>query len=296
MELQLGNKLVGDGHPAYIIAEAGINHQGNVGIAKDLVRMATINKFDCIKFQKRDTSKWPEVTYYSNTFKIQTTYRHHKELLEFNTDQYIEIIDECNRCDIDFSVSVWDIESVDWILKLCRNISYRLPYIKIPSACINDFDMLHYLSCISGYEGIIIMSTGMSTLDEIDRAVDYIAGKYRLILLHCNSSYPNKNDELNLRCIPMLRDKYNVLVGYSGHEPGVQASLYAVGLGACIIEKHITFDRSADGTDHAASLGYDGQRRLVRDIKLYNEMMGDGIKRVYDSEVPNRNKLRYKII
>lgn len=291
MELQLGNKLVGDGYPAYIIAEAGINHQGDVEIAKELVRLASINKFDSIKFQKRNTSLYPDDPYYSNTFKIETTYKHHKELLEFSDEEFDDILHECMRCNIEFSVSVWDIDSVNWLLELCTP-----PYIKIPSACITDLDMLHYLSCTSGYKGIIIMSTGMSTLDEIDTAVDRIVGKHRLILLHCNSSYPNSNSELNLRCIPMLRNRYNLLVGYSGHEPGLQASLYAVGLGACVIEKHITFNRSASGTDHAASLEFDGQRRLVRDVKLYHDMLGDGIKRVYDSEIPNMNKLRYKVL
>jgi N-acetylneuraminate synthase len=294
MELSIGSKLVGDGHPAYIIAEAGINHQGDLDIAKELVRLASINKFDSIKFQKRDTSQWPETPYYSNTFGLETTYRHHKELLEFNQDQYAEIVEECVRCNIDFSVSVWDITSYEWIKGLWATTDgLTIPYIKIPSACLTDHKLIKYV--YSNYSGIIILSTGMSTVDEIDSAMKVVnSDSSRIILMHCNSSYPSDNAELNLRCIPMLRDRYGCLVGYSGHEPGIQASLYAVALGASVIEKHITYDRSAPGTDHAASLEYDGQRRLVRDIKLYQSMLGDGVKRVYESEVPVMRKLRYK--
>lgn len=286
MECKIGNTMVGDSYSPYIIAEVGINHQGDVEIAKKLIRMASENGFDSVKFQKRDTSTWPDTPYYSNTFKINTSYRHHKELLEFNTDQYSVIIDECRKCNIAFSVSVWDIDSYTWL----RDI-YDAPYIKIPSACLTDLEMVDFIS--KDYCGIIIVSTGMSTIDEIDDVVD-IVDRDRLILLHCTSTYPASNDELNLRCITAMRDRYNVLVGYSGHEVGLQASLYAATLGACVIERHITYDRTAPGTDHASSLEYDGQRKLVRDLKLLPTMLGDGIKCLYDSEIPVRSKLRYK--
>jgi N-acetylneuraminate synthase len=205
-----------------------------------------------------------------------------KRALEFSVEDYQEIDRYCKSLDIPWLVSCWDEES------LAAMRRFDLPCFKIASALLTD-DIL--LSKTRRLGVPLILSTGMSTLSEIDHAVE-ILGKQELVLLHSCSAYPATYEELNLRAIPQLQARYGVPVGYSGHETGIPSSVAAVVLGACVVERHITLDRAMWGTDHAASLEPNGITRLVRDIRLIEKSLGDGMKRVYESEIPILNKLR----
>jgi len=273
---------VGEKQPIYVVAEVGINHQGDIKLVEKFFQMAALHEFDCIKFQKRNPELWPDTPYFSKTFAREMSYREHRRRLEFGRDEYDRIMELAFRYNISWTASVWDTDSVEFMRK------YALPFTKIPSPCLTDDELLRAVRDL-GWP--VVLSTGMSTLEQIDHAVD-VLGKEDLILLHCTSTYPASNGELNLLCIPALGKRYGVPVGYSGHEPGLQASYFAGALGACMVERHITYERSAPGSDHAASLGYEGQRRLVRDLKLIPTCLGDGEKRVYDSEIPVMKKLR----
>jgi N-acetylneuraminate synthase len=270
--------------PTYIIAEIGINHNGDIENAKTLIDVAASAGCNVVKFQKRNIEKaiplaqreiprstpWGIMSYYD-----------YKKKIEFGEKEYNEIDVYCHG-KIAWTASVWDNDSLDFISK------YDPPFIKIPSALLTNDELLFKAKSL---KKPIIASTGMSTLDEIDHAVEVLR-EADLVLLHCNSSYPAKNTELNLRVINTLENRYHCPVGYSGHEVGLQTSLAAVVLGACVIERHITLDRAMWGTDQAASLEPQGLQRLVRDIRVIEDSLGDGVKRVYDSEVPIREKLR----
>jgi len=287
MEVILGDTPVGPDHPVYCIGEVGINHQGDIGLVEKFFQMAVLHEWDCIKFQKRNADLWPETPYFSKTFNSEMTYREHRRRLEFGLDEYNQINEWSIQYRIPWSVSVWDNASVQFMM-LGIDGGWDIPFIKIPSACLTDDELL----VATRHTHVpIVLSTGMSTIEQIDHAVDILGGN-NLILLHCVSTYPADNSELNLKCIPMLMDRYNIPIGYSGHEPGLQGSLFAVAYGACVLERHITYDRTAPGSDHAASLEYEGQRRLVRDAKLHHMMKGTGQKVVYESEIPVMNKLR----
>ena len=270
------------------IAEAGINHNGELSNVRKLIDMATDAGCDVIKFQKRN----PDVCVpRDQKDKLKETrwgtmsYIDYKHRLELSRDMYDFIDYYCNKRGIQWTVSVWDIDSVDFMSK------YNLPFIKIPSAKITDKELLN-AACATGRH--IIISTGMSTEKEIDEAVKIVEfyGNH-LTIMHCNSSYPAVDNELNLNYIYVLREKYPVhQIGYSGHEEGISASLIASHMGADVIERHITLSRSMYGTDQAASLVYDQLYRLVRDLKKITIWMGDGIKKVYDSELPSKRKLR----
>jgi N-acetylneuraminate synthase len=205
-----------------------------------------------------------------------------KRALEFSSQDYKEIDAYCRGLGIPWLVSCWDEDS----LEVMR--PFALPCYKVASALLTDDKILEKTRELGKP---VILSTGMSTLEEIDRAVD-VLGREDLILLHACSAYPASYEELNLRVIPQLRERYGIPVGYSGHETGIPSSVAAVVLGACCVERHITLDRAMWGTDHAASLEPNGITRLVRDIRLIEKSMGDGVKRVYESEIPILNKLR----
>jgi len=273
----------------YIIAEIGINHNGDMSIAKKLIDIAKVAGCDVVKFQKRN----PDVcvpehqkTIMRDTPWGRMTYLDYKYKVEFNQNQYDEIDIYCKEKDIKWSASPWDLDSLDFLNQ------YDIPFIKIPSALLTDLELIKE-SVKTGKK--IIISTGMSTIGEIDNAVDAIKkvnAEAQYAILHCNSTYPAPNDELNLNCIKTLKDKYKCEVGYSGHEFGLTTTIASVCLGATIIERHITLDRTMWGTDQMCSVEPQGLIKLVRGIKELNKALGDGKKIVTETEKPIREKLR----
>ena len=283
--IKIGNKLVGDGQPCYVIAEIGINHNGDLDLAKKLISVAIAAGCDAVKFQKRtiDVVYTAEELAKPRENPFGTTNGDLKWGLEFDEEDYAEIDAFCKSAKIPWFVSAWDEASVDLI-----NRNFNVPCFKIASASLTDDNLLRHTRATGKP---IILSTGMSTYAEIDHAVE-ILGKEDLILMHATSTYPANYDELNLSAIPTMRQRYGVPVGYSGHETGIATSVAAFVLGACAVERHITMDRAMWGSDQAASLEPNGVSRVVRDIRLCELSMGDGVKRVYEREVPIIKKLR----
>ncbi|MGA7560992.1 MAG: N-acetylneuraminate synthase family protein [Terriglobales bacterium] len=283
-EIRLGSKVVGPGRPCYVVAEIGINHNGDIDLAKKLINVALGADCDAVKFQKRtiDVVYTPEELAKPRESPFGATNGDLKRGLEFEQEEYEEIDRYCREVKIDWFASCWDEASVDFIAQ------FKVPCFKIASASITDDNLLRHTRAVGKP---IILSTGMSTIEQIDHAVD-ILGKRDLVLLHACSTYPAYYEELNLKVMDVLRDRYSVPVGYSGHETGLPSSVAAAALGACIVERHITLDRSMWGSDHAASLEPNGITRLVRDIRLIEKSMGDGVKRVLEREQPIIKKLR----
>lgn len=282
--VQIGKRRVGPGRPAFIVAEIGINHNGSLDLAKRLIDAALASGCDAVKFQKRTVG----VVYTADELArprespFGATNGDLKRGLELGPDAYAEIDRHCRSAGIPWFASCWDPLSVDFIE------SFDVPCYKIASACLTDDGLLaHHRR--KGRP--VLLSTGMSTLAQVDHAID-VLGDERLVVLHCTSAYPSKVDELNLKVIPALIERYRVPVGYSGHEVGLYTSLAAVALGACVIERHVTLDRTLWGSDQAASVEPGGMARLVKDIRAVEAALGDGIKKVYDSEMPVRDKLR----
>jgi N-acetylneuraminate synthase len=283
-EIKIGNRLVGDGHPCYVIAEIGINHNGDIETARKLIDVAAASGCDAVKFQKRTI----EVVYPAEELArprespFGTTNGDLKYGLEFGQEEYREIDRYCKERKITWFASCWDETSVDFIAQ------FKVPCFKIASASLTDDNLLRHTRA-KGRP--ILLSTGMSTLDQIDHAVDLL-GKKDLVVLHTTSTYPAFYEELNLRVIPVLRQRYGLPIGYSGHETGLSTTIASVAMGACVVERHITIDRSMWGSDQAASVESQGFMRLVRDIRLVETAMGDGVKRVIEREVPIMKKLR----
>jgi N-acetylneuraminate synthase len=282
--VRIGDRDVGDAQPCYVIAEIGINHNGDVAQAKRLISVASAAGCDAVKFQKRtiDVVYKPEELAKPRESPFGETNGDLKRGLEFGFAQYCEIDRFAKECGMSWFASCWDEASVDFIDQ------FDPPCYKIASASLTDDNLLNH----TRRKGKpILLSTGMSTLEQIDHAVD-VLGKDELVLLHTCSTYPSQYTELNLRVIPLLRERYGVPVGYSGHETGLPSSVAAAAIGACVVERHITTDRSLWGSDHAASLEPNGINRLVRDIRLVETSMGDGVKRIVPSEIPIMQKLR----
>jgi N-acetylneuraminate synthase len=283
-EVRLGSKVVGPGKPCYVIAEIGINHNGDIDIAKKLINVASGAGCDAVKFQKRTI----EVVYSREELAkprespFGETNGDLKHGLEFGLEEYQEIDRYCREVKIDWFASCWDEASVDFIAQ------FKVPCFKIASASLTDDNLLRHTRKVGKP---VLLSTGMSTVKEVDHAVE-VLGKQELILLHACSTYPAYYEELNLHVIEVLRDRYGVPVGYSGHETGLASSVAASVLGSCVVERHITLDRSMWGSDHAASLEPNGITRLIRDIRLIEKSMVDGIKRVLEREQPIMKKLR----
>jgi len=284
MEVLLGDRLVGDGHPCFVIAEIGINHNGDVQIAKKLIDVASFADCETVKFQKRtvDVVYTPEELAKPRETPFGATNGDLKRGLEFGQAQYEQIDEYCRNKPIAWTASCWDEASVEFINQ------FDPPFYKIASASLTDDALLR---CTRAKGKTIVLSTGMSTIDQIDHAVE-VLGKEDLVLLHCCSTYPAPYAELNLRVIQRLRDRYGVPIGYSGHETGIASSVAAAALGACVVERHVTLDRAMWGSDHAASLEPNGIMRVIRDIRLVEAALGDGVKSVLPSEIPVMQKLR----
>ena len=284
--VKIGAYDVGNLHHCFIIGEIGINHNGDVNLAKKLIKIAHDFGVDAVKFQKRTVDK----VYTQHELEMErpnpfgNTNGDLKRGLEFGFDEYKEIDEYCKKLSILWFASCWDMESVDFIEQ------FNPPCHKIASACLTDDDLILY---IKSKGRPILLATGMSTQEQIDHAISLL-GQDNLILMHCTSTYPSSEAELNLNVIPNYIKRYDCPIGYSGHERGVFPSVLAASMGACAVERHITTDRTLWGSDHPASLEPDGLRRLVRDIRLLNTIKGDGKKVVYDSELPIIKKLRRK--
>lgn len=284
-EVKIGDKLVGDGHPACIIAEIGINHNGDIEMAKRMIDAAVSAGVDAVKFQKRtpdvstplDQQKqmretpWGYITYLEYRYKV-----------EFGAAEYRQIDEHCKAKGITWFASAWDEQAVDFLE------DFNLPAYKIPSSSLTDHDLLRYIRKMGRS---MILSTGMSTMEQIREAVK-VTGTDNLILTHCTSTYPCEPQELNLRMIHTLRNEFPCPVGYSGHEVGLVPSAVAVALGACLVERHLTLDRAMWGSDQAASVEPAGFERLVKYIRVTEASLGDGVKRVYASERPSLKRLR----
>ena len=286
-KVKIGNKTIGEGEPVFIVAEIGINHNGDVNIAKKMIDMAVFAGCDAVKFQKRtiELVYTPEELAKPRENPFGPTNGDLKRGLEFGEKEYEEIDRYCKERGIMWFASPWDVKSVDFLEK------FDVPCYKIASACLTDDDLLKHIKSTGKP---IIMSTGMSTEEEIEHAVE-ILGEDNLVILHCTSTYPSKLEELNMKVIPWLKEKFNCSVGYSGHETGAIEPVMAAMLGACVVEKHITLDRAMWGSDHAASLEPNGLNIMTRHIRDIPFCLGDGQKRVFESEIPILQKLRKNI-
>jgi len=284
-KVSVGKKFIGEGEPVYIIAEIGINHNGDIEIAKQLMDVAVETGCDAVKFQKRT----PEICVPEEQKSIPRetpwgtmTYFDYKKRIEFEQKEFEQIDADAKKIGIDWFASPWDVPSVDFLE------GFKVPCQKIASACLTDSELL---SSINKTKTTTILSTGMSSMQEIDKAVSLL-NDVPLAIAQATSTYPAEASELNLRAIQTFAQKYKVPVGYSGHERGLQVTIAAVALGATFIERHITLDRSMWGKDHSASLEPEGLKKFVRDIRIIELALGDGKKKVYDSEIPIRAKLR----
>ena len=281
----IGSHSVGEGCPTFIVGEIGINHNGDLNIAKQLMETAKHAGLDAVKFQKRTPelctppsqrnvmreTPWGYITYLDYRYKV-----------EFDEAQYREIDRYAKEIGITWFASVWDEPSVDF-MEMFNPVAY-----KVPSAALTDHELLQNLRHTGRP---VIISTGMSTFDQIKSAVKFL-DMDNLVICHTTSSYPCPPEELNLRMVETLKDEYACPIGYSGHEVGLIPSVVAVGLGACMVERHITLDRAMWGSDQAASVEPGGMERLVKYVRVTEEALGDGVKKVYDSELSSLKKLR----
>ena len=283
--VKIENKWIGPGNPVYVIGEIGINHNGDLEIAKKLIKEAWMAGLDAVKFQKRTPeicvpkeqqsqmrdTPWGYISYLDYRYKV-----------EFGQDEYREIDNLCKELGITWFVSVWDEPSVDFIEQ------FDPACYKVPSASMTDLPLLKKLRSTGRP---IILSTGMSSMDQIRTAIKEI-GSENLVITHTTSSYPCPPDELNLRMIETLQKEFDCPIGYSGHEVGLVPSAIAVALGACLVERHITLDRAMWGSDQAASVEPQGMEKLVKYIRVTEQALGDGVKKIYDSEISSLKKLR----
>jgi len=271
----------------YLIAEIGINHNGDMQITKKLIDAAHACSWDCVKFQKRT----PKICVPKHQWDIERDtpwgrmkYIDYKHRIEFGTEEYNYIDRYCSEKPIDWTASVWDIESLNFISK------YDVPFLKIPSPQLTNTELLKAAALTNKK---IIISTGMSTFEEIDAAVEILKWYAKdFCLLHCNSAYPATADDLNLKMIRVYKDRYDCQVGYSGHEYGLITTLFAIAFGAEVIERHITLDHEMWGTDQRSSVEIQGMDKLYKHIARSMGSIGDGVKRICPEELKSRMKLR----
>lgn len=283
--MKLGDRLVGDGHPVYFVAEVGINHNGDLEIAKKLIDMAVSAGCDAVKFQKRtpDLCVAPEQrNIVRETPWGYISYLDYRRKIEFSERQYVIIDRYCRKNRIPWFASCWDEPSVDFIER------FDPPCYKVASASITDLALLNHTKKTGKP---LILSTGMSTMEQVRVAVEAV-GARNLILCHSTSTYPCPIEELNLRMIKTLQSEFSCPIGYSGHEVGIPTTVAAVALGACYIERHITLDRSMWGSDQSASVEPGGLERLAKYIRVVEQALGDGAKKVYESEKEPMKRLR----
>jgi N-acetylneuraminate synthase len=282
--VRIAGRDVGPGCRVFFIAEIGINHNGDLALAKKLITASAAAGCDAVKLQKRtvDVVYSEEELARPRESPFGETNGELKYGLELGEEEYREIDRFCRDLGLVWFASCWDPASVDFIEQ------FDPPCYKIASPSLTDDELLRHTR-ETGKP--IILSTGMSSFDQIDHAVELL-GTDDLVLMHTTSTYPSQPDELNLRVIPNLAARYGVPVGYSGHEVGLSTTLAAVALGASSVERHITLDRAMWGSDQAASVEPQGIARLVKDVHAVEEALGDGVKRVYDSELPVMQKLR----
>ena len=285
--VKIGMSNVGAGNPAYIVGEIGINHNGVIDLAKKLIDVAVTSGCNAVKFQKRT----PElcVPEDQRNRMRQTpwgyiTYMEYREKIEFGFEEFNEIDRYCRERNIDWFASCWDVEAVKFIEQ------YDVPCYKISSASLTDRGLL---KALRNTGKPLVISSGMSTIEQIRGAVDFL-GIDDLIILHCTSTYPCPVEELNLKMITTLKNEFDCPVGYSGHEIGLWPTVATVALGVSFIERHITLDRAAWGSDQASSVEPQGFQRMVKIIRTIEIAMGDGIKKVYASEEPIIARLRIK--
>lgn len=283
---KVGDEIIGEGQPVFVIAEIGINHNGSVETAKKMIDGALFAGGNAVKFQKRTPElcvprdQWDNMR---DTPWGRMSYIEYRHKMEFTEEEFTEIVDYCNQKKMTWFASCWDDEAVKFVAK------YDPPMYKIASASITDYDLLMKHK-ETGKP--IMISTGMSTTEEIEAAVEILTEE-KLMVAHSTSAYPCKNEELNLLAIKTLMDKYpTVPIGYSGHEVGLAPTWAAVAMGASFVERHITLDRAMWGTDQAASVEVFGFMRLVSNIRDIEKALGDGVKKVYESELPIMQKLR----
>jgi N-acetylneuraminate synthase len=290
--VQIGKRAIGEGHPVYIIAEIGINHNGSLDLAKMLIKGAKDAGADAVKFQKRT----PELCVPQDQWNLERdtpwgrmSYIDYRRRVEFTAEDYADIDRYCQELDIDWTASCWDESSVDFMEP------FNPPFYKMASASLTDLPLL--IKARSTGRPLMI-STGMSSFEEILAAIEAVGicdanGQPNLMIAHSTSTYPCRVEELNLRMIHTLKNRFpQAPIGYSGHETGLAPSMAAVAMGATFVERHVTLDRAMWGTDQAASVELVGLERLVRDIRDIEQSLGDGVKRVYDSELGPRQKLR----
>jgi N-acetylneuraminate synthase len=285
--IHLGDKKVGDNEPIYLIAEIGINHNGSIDIAKKLIDASFATGWDCAKFQRRDpdlSTPEKQKSVMRDTPWGKMTYLEYKKRIEFGEEVYKYIDRYCKEKPISWSASAWDIPSLQFLIDM------KVPYIKIASAKITDLELVE----AAAKSGIpVIASTGMSTLEEVDTMVDILKlHTDQYILMHTNSTYPTPEEDVNLGMIKTLKDRYGCLVGYSGHEMGLEPTVAATALGACIVERHVTLDHDMWGSDHFASLEVQAMAILEKRVRTVEKALGDGIKVVSDQEKVIRKKLR----
>jgi len=283
--IKIGKTEIGLGLPIYIVGEIGINHNGDIDVVKKLVDVAAETGLNAVKFQKRT----PELCVPRDQWDIERDtpwgvmkYIDYRYKVEFDESEYSDISDYCDSKGIDWFASPWDEEAVDFLDK------FDTPCYKIASASVTDMILLEKVHSTGRP---VIMSSGMSTMDEIRAGVDAL-GRDNLLICHSTSAYPCEPSELNLRMIDTLSKEFDVPIGYSGHETGLSTTLAATVLGACLVERHITLDRAMWGSDQSASIEPHGVAKLVRDIRVVESALGDGVKKVYDSELGVMQKLR----
>lgn len=283
--IEVGGILIGDDYPVFIIAEVGINHNGDINLAKKLIDVAAVAGCNAVKFQKRNPDEAVPEEY--KNVKRETpwgtmTYLKYRKKIEFWQDEYDEIDKYCKEKNIIWIASSWDISSINFLKK------YDLPALKIPSALITDKE---YLNTLKKLNKPLFVSTGMAEIQLVKKVVDFL-GEEKIILLHTVSSYPARPESINLKVIKTYQELFECPVGYSGHEVGLQITLAAVSLGAKVIERHITLDRSMWGTDQAASVESVGLIRLTRDIRIIESAIGDGKKKILPEELEVERRLR----
>ena len=291
--LQLGNKNVGDGHPAFIVAEIGINHQGDVNIARDLIQKAKECGADAVKFQKRSLTRILTKAgldmAYDNRNSFGKTYGEHKKALELSEADYRELNIFCQKLDIIFCASGWDEESIDFLDEI------GIPFFKMASADLTNFPLLIHTAKINKP---MILSTGMADMKMVQAAYSQVNPiNNQIAILQCTSTYPSAFSEVHLNVLQTYMKEFpDTVIGYSGHEQGIAIPPAAVALGAKIIERHFTLDRTMKGGDHAASLEPQGFAKMVRDIRHIEEAMGNTEKKIQESEAPVFRKLAKSIV